>query len=76
MKEKGRKGGEEIRMKEGGREGRNTEERKKIRERTGKDLFPQFERDCKAQVHFALPSPQYAATASVASYAMTMNMFL
>ena len=52
------------------------DKRKKIRERTGKDLFPQFERDCKAQVHFVLLSPQYAVTASVAPYTMTMNMFL
>lgn len=58
MKDKGKKKREEKRMKEGGREGRNTgRKRKKIRERTGKDLFPQFERDCKAQVHFVLPSP-------------------
>lgn len=76
MKDKGKKGREEKRMKEGGREGRNTGREKKIRERTGKDLFPQFERGCKAQVHFVLPSPQYAATASVAPYTTTMNMFL
>ena len=71
MKEKGRKGREKKKMKEG-----IEDERKKIRERTGKDLFPQFERDCKAQVHFVLLSPQYAVTASVAPYTMTMNMFL
>lgn len=75
--ERKRKEGRGGKKNEGRRERRKEYGRKKkIREKTGKDLFPQFERDCKAQVHFALPSPQYAATASVASYAMTMNMFL
>lgn len=69
MEEKGRKG-------EKKNEERNRGRKKKKNKRTGKDLFPQFERDCKAQIHFVLPSPQYVVTASVAPYTMTMNMFL
>lgn len=67
---KKKEGREKKRMKKG------IEEERKKNKRTGKDLFPQFERDCKAQIHFVLPSPQYVVTASVAPYTMTMNMFL